>query len=144
MAVTRYLVDKSVWVRMVHPGVQAFVQPLIERALIDTCGMVDLEVLFSARNGADHDQIGVERDTLRWLPTYDELWTRAREVQNQLAHRGIHRSVPLPDLLIAAVAERHGSTVLHYDADFDTIAEVTGQPVAWVLPRGSLENTGDS
>jgi predicted nucleic acid-binding protein len=30
------------------------------------------------------------------------------------------RSVPLPDLLIAAVAERHRVTILHYDADYDT------------------------
>ena len=29
-------------------------------------------------------------------------------------------------------------TVLHYDADFDTIAAVTRQDVEWVVPRGSL------
>jgi hypothetical protein len=28
--------------------------------------------------------------------------------------------------------------VLHYDADYDRIAEVTGQPVQWALPRGSI------
>jgi hypothetical protein len=25
-----------------------------------------------------------------------------------------------------------------YDADYDTIAEITGQPVRWAAPRGSL------
>jgi len=40
--------------------------------------------------------------------------------------------------LIAACAQRHGVTVLHYDGDFDLIAEVTGQPVQWVVPRGSV------
>jgi len=29
-------------------------------------------------------------------------------------------------------------SVLHYDADFELIAEVTGQPVEWVVPRGSV------
>ncbi len=28
--------------------------------------------------------------------------------------------------------------VLHYDADFDVIAEITGQPTRWIAPRGSL------
>jgi predicted nucleic acid-binding protein len=41
-------------------------------------------------------------------------------------------------MTIAATAEEHAATVLHYDADYDRIAAVTGQPVEWVAPRGSL------
>ena len=41
-------------------------------------------------------------------------------------------------LLTAAVAEHYGAAILHYDADFEHIAAVTGQPQAWVAPRGSL------
>jgi predicted nucleic acid-binding protein len=59
-------------------------------------------------------------------------------VQAALAARGQHRAASIPDLLIAACAQRHGVTVLHYDGDFDLIAEVTGQPVQWVVPRGSV------
>lgn len=55
-----------------------------------------------------------------------------------LAERSQHRAVTLPDLLIAACAERAGLTVLHYDADFDRIAEVTGQATEWIVPRGSV------
>ena len=40
--------------------------------------------------------------------------------------------MPLPGLLIAACAERAGLTVLHYDADYDRIAKLTGQAVQWV------------
>ena len=43
-----------------------------------------------------------------------------------------------PDLLIAAVAERERVTVLHYDSDYELIAQVTSQPVAWVVPRGTV------
>jgi len=42
------------------------------------------------------------------------------------------------DLLIAATAETEGLTVMHYDADLDLIAEVTGQPCEWIVPRGTI------
>lgn len=54
---------------------------------------------------------------------------RAAEVQLLLADRGQHRAPPIRDLLIAAVAEVAGLTVLHVDKDFDLIATVTGQAV---------------
>jgi len=72
------------------------------------------------------------------MPT--EVWERALEVQTELARSGAHRGAALPDLLIAATAERHDVTVLHYDHEYDLIASVTGQPVSWVVPRGTAEN----
>ena len=44
----------------------------------------------------------------------------------------------LPDLLIAAVAERGSVTIVHYDSDYDLIARVTGQPAQWVVTRGTV------
>ncbi len=41
--------------------------------------------------------------------------------------------------LVAACAETAELTVLHYDADYERIAEVTSQPVQWVVPRGSVD-----
>ncbi len=55
-----------------------------------------------------------------------------------LARQGKHRGASIPDLLIAAVAERAGLSVLHYDRDFDLIASTTGQDVEWVVPPGSV------
>lgn len=132
------LVDDSVWSRARHAPVAAVLSPLVEAGLVATCWMVDLEMLYSVRNGPEHDRTRSERRGLEWLSMRDEVGDRAIEVQGELARRGRHRGVPLPDLVIAATAERHGATVLHYDADFDTIAEVTGQPVQWVVPRGSV------
>jgi predicted nucleic acid-binding protein len=54
---------------------------------------------------------------------------RAVEVQVLLADLGKHRAPAVPDLLVAAAAERAGLTVLHVDKDFELIAEVTGQPL---------------
>lgn len=65
-------------------------------------------------------------------------FSRAEDVLAQLSKTGRHRAVSLPDLLIAAVAERSGLVVAHYDADFDIVATVTGQTVEWVAPKGSL------
>lgn len=63
-----------------------------------------------------------------WLSTADTDWRRALDVQGRLWVSGRMRSVPLPDLLIAAVAERRRVTVIHYDEDYVTIAAITGQP----------------
>ena len=63
---------------------------------------------------------------------------RALHVQRLLAARS-QRARKVPDLLVAAVtAEERGAIVLHYDADFDLIASVTGQPCQWVVPAGSI------
>jgi predicted nucleic acid-binding protein len=72
------------------------------------------------------------------VPVTDATVDRALEVQALLASKARHRSVPLPDLLIAACAEAAGLTVLHYDADYEHIAKLTGQAVQWVVPRGSV------
>jgi hypothetical protein len=40
---------------------------------------------------------------------------------------------------LAAAAEGSGLAVLHYDADFDLIAQVTGQPCEWVVPAGTID-----
>jgi len=63
---------------------------------------------------------------------------RAVEVQDALAARSEQRGAKIADLLIAAVAEAAGLVVLHYDHDFDLIATVTGQPVKWILPAGTV------
>jgi predicted nucleic acid-binding protein len=54
---------------------------------------------------------------------------RAFQVQMLLADRGRHRAPSIPDLLIAATAEKAALTVLAVDKDFDLIATITGQPV---------------
>jgi predicted nucleic acid-binding protein len=69
----------------------------------------------------------------RWTPAVDLA------VHRRLASLSQHRDFRLPDLIIAATAEQNEATVLHYDNDFHRIAAITGQPVEWVAPRGSLD-----
>ncbi|MFI9582209.1 PIN domain-containing protein [Streptomyces sp. NPDC052236] len=63
-----------------------------------------------------------------WCPIPDGVYRRARVVQEQLTAKGEHRSAGTVDLLVSAVAEESGLTLLHYDRDFTTIARTTGQP----------------
>jgi predicted nucleic acid-binding protein len=110
----------------------------MERGLLARCGLIDLEAGVSARSFEDHQELGISRrDALEYLITPDTVWERAWQVQEALADKGLHRSVKVPDLIIAAVAEHHRVSVMHYDHDFDRIAAVTGQPVEWVVPAGS-------
>jgi hypothetical protein len=62
--------------------------------------------------------------TLATLVTGDlELGYSARDPRE---HQGIFPA-----------AGQYGASVLHYDADFDHIAAVIGQPVDWIAPPGS-------
>ncbi len=133
-----YLIDKSALSRMEHPDVRVRLSPIIESGRAATCAIVDLEVLYSTRNHAEHARVRVRRHlAYRHIDLTEAVFQRAITVQGILARRGQHR-VPIPDLIIAAAAEGAGIAVLHYDTDFDTIARVTGQDVEWVAPRGSL------
>ena len=135
---TRFLVDKSALARMPLEPVRRRLAPIIEAGEAATCAIVDLEVLYSVRNFEEHRRTR-QRRSLAYtrVGITDEVFERALDVQGELSRSGRHR-VPIPDLLVAAVAEKERLIVLHYDSDYDTIASVTGQPVEWVVPRGSV------
>jgi len=44
-----------------------------------------------------------------------------------------------PDLIVAATAERYSLIVLHYDGGYQRIAQITGQPAEWIVPRGTAD-----
>ena len=132
-----YLADKSALARFQSSSVSDRLGPLLVDGLVATCPIVDLEVLYSARSLDDYEAILAERSALPSYPITTAVTDRAIGVQHLLARQGHHR-IPIPDLLIAAVAEVNGIAVIHYDADYDRIAAVTDQPTEWVAPRGSI------
>jgi len=137
--VATFLADKSALTRReTRPEVRAVIEPLLLSGQIATCGVVDLELLYSASSPKVYERLASALRALPRVPTTEAVMERALEVQAALARRSHHRAVPLPDLIVAACAEGAGLTVLHYDADFDRIAGITGQSTQWVLPRGSI------
>jgi predicted nucleic acid-binding protein len=138
-AVTGYLADTSALARLRHGPVSAVLGPLIEAGLVATCGVIEFELGWATRSAKELDELRADRDIgYEWLPTHDEDWRRALAVQAALWRSGRVRAVGFPDLLVAAVAERERVTVLHYDSDYDLIAQVTGQAVRWVVPPGTV------
>jgi hypothetical protein len=110
----------------------------MERQLVAICGQVELELLFSARGPAQLRRMRQQLATpVDYVNTVEDDYQRAMDVMQLLAERGWHRAANVADLVIAAVAERVGLSVLHYDADFERIAEVTGQAMEWVVPQGA-------
>ncbi len=133
----RFLADKSALAHMDTPAVATRLGPLLTEGLAATCAVVDLEVLYSARGPTDYEALREERRAFAEVPITPAVMERALHVQRLLARSGRHR-VPIPDLIIAATAESADLTVLHYDADYEQIATVTGQPQTWVVPRGTI------
>lgn len=133
-----YLVDNSAWNRLKYESVAARLRPLAETNLIATCGTLEVEALYSAKNAEDYEKLRATRLAIfTYLESAEADWQRALATQRELAAKSQHRGAKLPDLLIAAVAQRYDLTLLHYDSDFERIAETTGQRVEWVVPRGS-------
>lgn len=134
-----FLADTSAVARIAKPVVARRLVPLMEAGLVARCTITDLEAGVSARNGPDWRRTRIARDPWPQASIGEEVLDRAIEVQGELAGRGLHRTVKIGDLVIAAAAEREGLVVLHYDRDFDQIAGVTGQDVDWVAVRGTAD-----
>ncbi|WP_212762219.1 PIN domain nuclease [Nocardia uniformis] len=136
---SRFLVDKSALARLHLAPVREVLVPLMDRALVHICGVTELEMLYSARNGDDRARIEENlRASLEWVDTPDDLWALTSAVQSALTDAGQHRCASIADLIVAVTARHHGLAVLHYDNDFDTIAVHTGQHSRWVVPAGTV------
>ena len=139
MARAAYLADTSAFARLDKPRVAAAISPLVAEGRVALCSPVAFELGFSARSAADHDAVMSNIDAFESVPTTEGDHRRALELQRMLADRGQHRTLSLVDALVAAIAESRGLTVLHYDADFDVVSELTGQPTQWIVERGSAD-----
>jgi predicted nucleic acid-binding protein len=125
-----WLIDKSALVRLATSPDATEWAGRIERGLVRITTVTRLEVGYSARSGPDL-RAGFQQPPLSSMPVEyltPAIEDRAVEILTALSDRGQHRAPSGPDLIIAATAELAGLTVLHFDEDFDVIAEVTGQP----------------
>ncbi len=134
-----HLADTSAFGRFQRPEVREAAIPIVASGRVALCAPVIYELGFSARNAADYDEIMMRAAAFEVAPTSDGDLGRALAIQRQLARRGHHRAVSLVDMLVAAIAENRGLIVLHYDADFDLISDITGQPTEWIVERGTAD-----
>lgn len=137
------LIDNSAWARLADPALGddrvTEVADALEAGRIATCLPLLLEAGYSARNARDHDELLTEMLALPHVRIDEDVEQRALDAQRQLARIGHHRPPPV-DLLVAAIADRHGLGVLHYDHDYDLLANKTDLDFAsvWLAPAGTL------
>ena len=139
MARAQYLADTSVFARMSKVIVASAVAPLVAQGQVAVCAPVMFKLGYSARDRADYEAIVSRWAAFERVPVTDGDQGRALEVQHLLARRGHHRALSLVDALVAAAAENRGLTVLHYDADFELVAKLTGQAHKWIVGRGTAD-----
>src|ERR1019366_2038919 len=137
MALT-HLVDTSVLTRLRTATVRDAIESRAGRGELARAGISDLEIGYSARSALEWDRLADALGVFELMETTADHLRRARQVQRLLAAKH-QRGRKVPDLLVAAAAEARTLTVLHYDADFDRIAAVTGQPCEWVVPTGTVD-----
>ena len=136
---TLYLADTSAFSRLAKPIVASVAAPLIAEGRIAVCAPVMFELGFGAQSPADHQELMEVLAAFPHTPTTDADLRRAIEVQGLLAQSGQHRSLSLVDALVAAIAEARQLTVLHYDAGFERVAAITGQPHEWIVERDTAD-----
>lgn len=139
MTEANYLVDATVLVlRAQHIAVERRFDSLLIAGRLALCQMALLEYLNHAPDPKSYERLWTGLRSQPWVDISTEAMDRSLEVHRELAKHRQHRNVELRDLIIGATAELAGLTVLHYDEDYDRIAKITGQPVEWVVPKGSL------
>jgi predicted nucleic acid-binding protein len=138
------LLDNSAWSRVVAGGLPAdrveVVAGWVEQRQLAICLPFLLEAGYSARTSADYGEMMDEFDLL--FPRVEiatVMEERALLAQRELAASGHHRLAPI-DVMIAACAHEVDAGVLHYDRDYDLIAEHTSLSFesVWVAPAGTL------
>ena len=134
-----YLIDTSVIHRQAVPAVSDRVATLGTERPLYRCAVIDLEILSSATSAANYeDRRAMVVAGYAGLTITPAVMTQALKSQRLFAATGRHRAATLGDFIIAACAQVHDAVVVHYDNDFDVIADVTGQPVESVVPAGSF------
>lgn len=101
--------------------------------------LVRFEILLTARGAQAFDTLAERLSALREAPLNPSVLRAAQDAMRTLAHRsaGAQR-LPVIDYLIAAAAQEIGGAVLHYDRDYDTLAEIMEFESIWLAPAGSL------
>jgi hypothetical protein len=133
------LIDTSAFARAQHPSVRKHWEQALQADRLRISPIARLEILLSARDGTTFDELAQELSMLRFAPLTPTVARAAETAMRTLAHRssGAQR-IPIVDYLVAAAAQETGAAVLHYDHDYDTLAEVMAFESIWLALRGSL------
>jgi predicted nucleic acid-binding protein len=137
-----HLTDKSAWEQARYDKrARQRLHGLRETGQLAMCLVSMAELLYSARTAEELAKLRLDLSSMPYLHMTPVAEQHLVDVMAALALRGQHRT-QIPDLMLAAIAQAHAAVVLHYDADFERIAAVTGQPHEWIIPRASGHGAG--
>ena len=125
-----FLIDTSALVRLFRAQTGPAWDEAVSAGLVGICEPVRQEYLRAVGGRAAYfEASNLLRELFPHHHVRDSAWSDAADLQERLAQSSWHQCASPVDLLVAVTARDHKLTVLHADADFDTIARITGQPV---------------
>jgi predicted nucleic acid-binding protein len=134
------VLDTSAWARVGHHAVRGLWREALLDGRLRLSPVARLEFLLSARDAETFDELTEELSTMRPAPLSAAVARAAEEAMRALAKRSAgSQRLPVVDYLVAAAAKELGAAVLHYDRDYDRLAEVMEFESVWLAPAGSLE-----
>lgn len=131
-----YLVDASVWaayLRGEKAAIKARVDTLLDENRASISGFILAELLAGIAGEKDREFIEECFLGLPWLEATRATFMAAGKMGATLRKKGV--TVPLSDLLLAALAKAHGLTVLTLDHPAQSLARLLGVQMEWL--RGS-------
>jgi predicted nucleic acid-binding protein len=133
------VVDTSAFARAHHPHVREQWREALLGDRLRLSPVARFEILLSARGGDSFDALAEQLSALRPAPLTAPVMRAAEAGMRALAHRaaGAQR-IPIVDYLLAAAAQQLGAAVIHYDRDYDTLAEVMEFDSVWLAPAGTI------
>lgn len=132
------VLDASAFWRLASPGLEADRRQEVSERIARGTVTATTPLLLETRAGRELPPVNPGELPCLWITEGAER--RATDLQMQLRSGHQHLGVPPLDYLIAAIAEDHGASILHYDADFERLAKSTDLAVAVeaLAPLGSL------
>jgi hypothetical protein len=137
------LLDNSAWARLASDRLDEnradTVAGWMAELELATCLPFLLEAGYSARSGTERAAMMSDLARLARVQIDRDVERMAMQAQRELAEVGHHRLAPA-DVVIAACAHTAGMGVLHYDGDYDLLAEHTSLAFEseWLAAPGAL------
>ncbi|MFK0234359.1 PIN domain nuclease [Streptomyces vinaceus] len=125
-----FLIDTSALIRFYRRQAAPAWDEVVTSGVVGLCEPVRQEYLRAVGGRpAYYEADGLLRETFPYFVARDSVWEETAALQQRMADTGCHQCASPVDLFVAVTAQHHKLTVLHQDADFETIARITGQPV---------------
>jgi predicted nucleic acid-binding protein len=121
----KVVIDTSVWVDFFRGTANSkadAIEKLVRSGRAVTCGIVQAELLAGIRDESERERLRQGMSGIEYVETTRSTWTKAGNLAAELRSRGL--TLPLSDLVLAAIAVESGYLILSADRHFTRIPGV--------------------